>query len=998
MLKQIERVIRTAFLLMIFCWVHLQPAYAAMDVQGVIDTDSRWKIADSPIHITGDVRIVKNTTLTIDPGVEVIFQPSPNPRQGYSIRIDGALVARGKQRQPIRFTAKDPSQPWGTIMFLDTSRDWDPDTSAGSVMEYCIVEHGGNDGNSAAMVSIFNAMPLIAQNAIRFSLTAGVSAFVSEDPAGISSLSGDIQIISNRIYNNATGIRFMAEGGIIQDNYFLNNNRAIDLQVRSNDVRIINNTVYSSSTELFGAGVRLLFDEVSSGIKSYQWSQTAGTPVTLSNPQSATTAFIAPDLDDAVETLSFDLTVTNKDGDQSTKTIEISITGEYPPPVATAGADRNVQLPQEEGETVSVTLSGAGSSDPYLGIAAYAWEQTDGKTVKLVGAKTIRPTFDVPDSVSAGDRMTFKLTVTNLGGLTSDDSMDIVYYDDNIFPVADAGADQTVLQGTTVVLNGTGSTDPDGGISAFKWEQTDGPPVNLLNANTAMPYFKAPAGNTAPETLTFGLEVTDNGGLQSSDEVSITVNGTLIAEITAGSGSAASGDMVVLDGSASIDQNAAADIVIQHNTLAADSAGAGLIALTAAENTSFILNLTGNNFSAAENDAYIIYAYDWFHEAPPTIDMPDNWWGTVDTAIIDSLIYDKENNYNLPAVEYNPFEGREIADAGSSLPYPPLADAGADLVSVADNLVTLDGSGSYDPDGIAVYRWEQIAGPAVDLKTADQAVASFIAPAGGDEGISLEFRLTVSTDDSFSHSDTVNVAVTPDGALPKVDVGGCFIESARLTPVNDSLFGKILSLFFLFSISAVSVAGVFYRLRKSVPAVFIVPAVLLLISVPSHAGYFSVGGGAGGDADEVNMTLEIGAKDIDLNNFDMLFGIGMLFVPHSDNEIPDGTISLPCPNDDCTRLGNFRKGTGVGFFGKLGTEIGSSDFYVSAIGGFNAYTESRLSRSPATGRVYEDSSDSKVEALYGGGISYFFDYKWNIVIQLDYDNIRGGTGTIGWHW
>jgi len=124
----------------------------------------------------------------------------------------------------------------------------------------------------------------------------------------------------------------------------------------------------------------------------------------------------------------------------------------------------------------------------------------------------------------------------------------------------------------------------------------------------------------------------------------------------------------------------------------------------------------------------------------------------------------------------------------------------------------------------------------------------------------------------------------------------------------------------------------------------------------------------------------------------------MFFIPHSDNELPDGTFSLPCPNDDCSRLGNFRKGTGVGFFGKLGTEIGSSDFYVSAIGGFNAYTESRLSRSPATGRVYEDSSDSKVEALYGGGISYFFDYKWNIVIQLDYDNIRGGTGTIGWHW
>lgn len=997
MLKQIERVIRTLFILMIFCWVHLQPAYAAMDVQGVIETDTRWTIADSPILITGDIRIVKNTTLTIDPGVRVVFQPSPDPRQGYSIRIEGTLIARGKQRQPIRFTAKDPSHPWGGIIFLDTSRDWDPDTSTGSVVEYCIVEHGGNEGSSSGMVSTFNAMPLIAQNAIRFSRTAGIWAFVSEEPAWISSLSGDIQIISNRIYNNATGIRFVAEGGIIQYNYFLNNNRAIDLNIRSNDVQIINNTVYSSAPELFGTGVRLLFDEASSGIKSYQWRQTAGTPVTLGNPQSATTAFIAPDLDGNMETLSFDLTVTNKDGEKLTKTINITIIGGYPPPIARAGADRNVQLPQQDGATVSVTLSGAGSSDPYLGIVAYAWEQTDGKPVRLQGADTIRPTFDVPNSVSAGDRMTFKLTVTNEGGLTSDDSTDIVYYNDNIFPIANAGEDKTVLQGTTVFLNGAGSTDPDGGIFAYAWKQTDGPPVDLIHASTAMPYFIAPTGNTTSETLTFRLEVTDNGGLQSTDEVSITVNGTLIAEITSGSFTAASGDIVVLDGSASIDQNAAANIIIQNNTLTADSAGAGLIAVTADINSSFILNLTGNNFNVRKNDGFVIYAYayEWFDEVPPTIDMPDNWWGTVDTATIENLIYDKKNNYRLPTVEYNPFAGRKITDAGSSLPYPPLANAGPDLVSAADNSVTLDGSGSHDPDGIAVYRWKQIRGPAVDLKTANKAVASFIAPAGGDDGVSLEFKLTVSTDDSFSHYDTVNVAVTPDEALPKVDGGGCFIQSARLTHINDSFFGKILSLFFLFSIS---VSGFFYRLRKSVPAVFIVPAALLLISVPAHAGYFSVGGGAGGDADEVNMTIEIGAKDIDLNNFDMLFGIGMFFIPHSDNELPDGTISLPCTNNDCTRLGNFRKGTSVGFFGKLGTEIGSSDFYVSAIGGFNAYTESRLSRSPATGRVYEDSSDSKVEALYGGGISYFFDYKWNIVIQLDYDNIRGGTGTIGWHW
>jgi hypothetical protein len=48
--------------------------------------------------------------------------------------------------------------------------------------------------------------------------------------------------------------------------------------------------------------------------------------------------------------------------------------------------------------------------------------------------------------------------------------------------------------------------------------------------------------------------------------------------------------------------------------------------------------------------------------------------------------------------------------------------------------------------------------------------------------------------------------------------------------------------------------------------------------------------------------------------------------------------------------------------------------------------------------VYEDSSDSTVDPLYGGGVSYFFHYQWDMVLQVDYDNIRGVTGTIGLHW
>ena len=55
-------------------------------------------------------------------------------------------------------------------------------------------------------------------------------------------------------------------------------------------------------------------------------------------------------------------------------------------------------------------------------------------------------------------------------------------------PVAAAGADRTVDEGTTVTLNGGGSLDPDGDPITFSWTG----PIALSGANTATPSFTAP--------------------------------------------------------------------------------------------------------------------------------------------------------------------------------------------------------------------------------------------------------------------------------------------------------------------------------------------------------------------------------------------------------------------------------------------------------------------------------------------------------------------------
>ena len=89
-------------------------------------------------------------------------------------------------------------------------------------------------------------------------------------------------------------------------------------------------------------------------------------------------------------------------------------------------------------------------------------------------------------------------------------------------PVANAGADRTVASGADVILNGSGSSDPNGDPMTFAWTQTAGTPVTLINANTANAAFQAPEV-TEDAVLTFQVEVSDATG-SSTDTVDITVS------------------------------------------------------------------------------------------------------------------------------------------------------------------------------------------------------------------------------------------------------------------------------------------------------------------------------------------------------------------------------------------------------------------------------------------------------------------------------------------
>ena len=143
-------------------------------------------------------------------------------------------------------------------------------------------------------------------------------------------------------------------------------------------------------------------------IDSYQWTQIAGSPVTLNGADTATASFSSPA---AIDSMEFQLTVTrNAPFASDTKNVIIN-TLDVQAPVANAGPD---QLSVLAGTTV--TLDGSASQL----VSTYSWAQivnAGDPVVTLSGANTAKPTFTFPNYSGA---LTFELTVTNAGGSSAD--------------------------------------------------------------------------------------------------------------------------------------------------------------------------------------------------------------------------------------------------------------------------------------------------------------------------------------------------------------------------------------------------------------------------------------------------------------------------------------------------------------------------------------------------------------------------------------------------
>jgi hypothetical protein len=213
----------------------------------------------------------------------------------------------------------------------------------------------------------------------------------------------------------------------------------------------------------------------------------------------------------------------------------------YHRPIAQAGADQNVNV------GIEVTLDGSRSVDIDEGDeVTYQWEQTAGSQVALSGTTDAKATFTA-DTIGL---RTFRLTV-NDGAFSSEDTIDIQVDPEGTpqSPKADAGPDQKVNTGDIVMLDASGSWDPDGGDLSYSWVQTAGPDIILSDAESARPAFTAPYTGL---TLAFKVTVSD-GELSDWDTVDIEVNRPPIADAGRTEEEATEFLLFTLDASRSLD-------------------------------------------------------------------------------------------------------------------------------------------------------------------------------------------------------------------------------------------------------------------------------------------------------------------------------------------------------------------------------------------------------------------------------------------------------------
>jgi hypothetical protein len=430
------------------------------------------------------------------------------------------------------------------------------------------------------------------------------------------------------------------------------------------------------------------------------------------------------------------------------------------PPVANAG------LPQVKDSQTLVTLDGNASFDPNgVGLTGYQWTQISGSNVTLLTPTSVISTFIAP-RVPFGQppiSLTFGLVVRSAAGGASPQSTVTITVNPPATagtPVANAGTPQVVPSGTTLSLNGSLSSDPNGNAITYAWTQTAGTAVTLTGANTANPAFTAPTlvPGSPNDVLTFSLVV--NNGFNSSVAAitTVTVESVVAQPPIASAGAAqtvASDAVVSLNGSGSTDPNG---LTLTYAWTQTAGTAVALASTTSALTTFTAPHVAYN--AAAQSLTFRL--------------IVRNGVGLTSTSIVN------------------------VAVSPAPL-LAPTASAGTNQTVNSTTLVTLRGVGT-DPNIPAqalTYTWTQTTGPNVRLSSSSVASPTFTSPTvgAGNQPAVLTFVLTVQNAGRLTASSSVTVTVNPVADAVTITAVEYRTGKGRLTVnVTDNIISPTLVL------------------------------------------------------------------------------------------------------------------------------------------------------------------------------------------------------------
>lgn len=447
-------------------------------------------------------------------------------------------------------------------------------------------------------------------------------------------------------------------------------------------------------------------------ISNILWQQSSGpNTATIVSPGNAGT-----EINNLVAGIyQFTVTATDDDGAENIDALEVTVFPQQNiPPEVDAGTDITIVLPAS-----STTLNGNGS-DTDGTIDSYAWSQITGPATSTIGSPNSGSTS--VSNLSEGV-YTFKLTVTDNGGETASDQVNVTVNPEpfNQPPIADAGEDIILIlpdNETTLIGNGT---DADGSIVSYVWESLSGPTGEFGNLEQQ----NLPISELIEGIYLFELTVEDDHGEISTDQVRVIVNSSNLPPSS----------------------NAGADITI-----------------TLPQNT---VVLSG---SASDPDGNITLTLWEQVDGPTTVDIynPLNLESTIGNLTEGIYIFnlyvqddDEETDSDEIRVTVNPAPPNA----------PPTADAGSDIqIVLPTNSVTLNGGGTDSDGNIDGYVWSQVSGPNTangsDLTTTSPTYAGLI------EGTYI-FSLMVTDNGGTEGEDEVRITVlpAPGNQLPDVNAG-----------------------------------------------------------------------------------------------------------------------------------------------------------------------------------------------------------------------------------